>query len=191
MAEESSSEENDASVENNAGVRRSANPNYGHGKKRSMYDSDTNDMSKMLGYPDTMNSTSTSTNIPQFKKLVADKGFLNQEDNKVLNKKRSAQISTGPNFKRQLKKEEDNNTYRYVPPDKTTKYGKAKIRVIQDIHAHDHHLKHPINIFSNQYNEFIKLIFKNAKKDTKFSVGYAMGLSKAIGLNLKKDAFSE
>lgn len=156
-----------------------------------MYDSDTNDMSKLLGYPDTMNSTSTSTNIPQFKKLVADKGFLNQEDNKVLNKKRSAQISTGPNFKRQLKKEEDNNTYRYVPPVKTTPYGKAKIRIIQDIHAHDHHLKHPINIFSNQYNEFIKLIFKNAKKDTKFNVGYAMGLSRAIGLNLKKDAFCE
>jgi len=150
MAEESSSEENDASIDNTAGgVRRSANPNFGHSKKRSMYDSDTNDMSKMLGYPDTMNSTSTSTNIPQFKKLVAEKGFLNQEDNKVLNKKRSAQISTGPNFKRQLKKEEDNNTYRYVPPVKTSNYGKAKIRVIQDIHAHDHHLKHPINIFSN------------------------------------------
>ena len=156
-----------------------------------MYDSDTNDMSKLLGYPDTMNSTSTSTNIPQFKKLVADKGFLNQEDNKVLNKKRSAQISTGPNFKRQLKKEEDNNTYRYVPPVKTTNYGKAKIRIVQDIGTHDHHLKHPINIFTNQYNEFIKLIFKNAKKDTKFNVGYAMGLSRAIGLNLKKDAFCE
>lgn len=122
---------------------------------------------------------------------MAEKGFLNQEDNKLLNKKRSAQIATGPNFKRQLKKEEDNNTYRYVPPVKTTNYGKAKIRVVQDLHAHDHHLKHPINIFSNQYNEFIKLIFKNAKKDTKFNVGYAMGLSKAIGLNLKKDAFSE
>jgi len=61
---------------------------------------------------------------------VADKGFLNQEDNKVLNKKRSAQISTGPNFKRALKKEEDNNTYRYVPPVKTTNYGKAKIRIV-------------------------------------------------------------
>ena len=104
LAEESSSEENDVSIDNannvdNRGIRRSANPNFGHNKKRSMYDSDTNDMSKLLGYPDTMNSTSTSTNIPQFKKLVADKGFLNHED-KVLNKKRSAQISTGPNFKR-------------------------------------------------------------------------------------------
>lgn len=65
LAEDSSSEENDASIDNAAGgIRRSGNPNFGHGKKRSMYDSDTNDMSKMLGYPDTMNSTSTSTNIP-------------------------------------------------------------------------------------------------------------------------------
>lgn len=78
-----------------------------------------------------------------------------------------------------------------MAPVKAVSYGKAKIKIVQDYHAHDHHLKHPITIFSNQYNEFIRLIFKNAKKDTKFNVNYAMGLSRAIGLNLKKDAFSE
>ena len=69
LAEESSSEENDISIDNTnnpdkRGIRRSANPNFGHNKKRSMYDSDTNDMNKILGCPDTMNSSSTSTNIP-------------------------------------------------------------------------------------------------------------------------------
>lgn len=44
-----------------------------------------------------------------------------------------------------------------------------------------------------QYNEFIKLIFKNQKQATvqKINSYYCHGLARAIGMNLKKDAFSE
>jgi hypothetical protein len=34
------------------------------------------------------------------------------------------------------------------------------------------------------------LIFKNNKSDTKLNTNYVFGLSKALGLNLKKEAFS-
>ena len=128
-----------------------------------------------------------------------EKNTLNHDNEKLLtqlNKKKSAHISTGPNFKRSLKKDEDNMmVYKYVTPIKEypAKYGPTKIKIIQDVNAHSHHLKHPINIFFNQYNEFIKLIFKNQKQSSsaKFNVGYVMGLAKALGLNLKRDAFSE
>lgn len=57
---------------------------------------------------------------------------------------------------------------------------------------HDHHKKHPLNIFFNQYNEFIRLIFKNYKGSANPKTsGYLVGLAKALGMNLKKDAFSE
>ena len=42
----------------------------------------------------------------------------------------------------------------------------------------------------NQYNELNKLLFKN-QKGPKLNVQYAMGLARALGLNLRKDAFSE
>jgi hypothetical protein len=50
--------------------------------------------------------------------------------------------------------------YRYQPPVKEFKYGPTKIKIIQDTKAHDHHLKHHLNIYFNQYNEFVRLIFK-------------------------------
>jgi hypothetical protein len=38
----------------------------------------------------------------------------------------------------------------------------------------------------------MRLVFKNKNLTTqKFNANYAMGLAKALGLNLKKDAFSE
>lgn len=97
--------------------------------------------------------------------------------------------TTGPIMRRIVKKEEG---YRYTPLIKPENelYGKTKIKIVQDIRAHEHHFKHPFNILSNQYNEFIRLIFKNNKNDNKLNLNYVVGLSKAIGLNLKKEAFS-
>ena len=50
-------------------------------------------------------------------------------------------------------------------------------------------------MYSNQYNEFVRLVFKNQKStgtnQKMFNVFYVMGLGKALGLNLKKDSFSE
>jgi len=78
--------------------------------------------------------------------------------------------------------------YKYKPPVKDTRYGKPKIKIVQDINAHNHNQKHPLNIFFNQYNEFIRLVLsKTEKKKSKEepSLGYLLGLSRAIGLNLK------
>ena len=61
-------------------------------------------------------------------------------------------------------------------------------------------MNHPLNIFFNQYNEFIKLVFKNGKKEgpigggpqqQKINQQYALGLARAIGINLKRDALSD
>jgi len=48
-------------------ISRSANPNLANNKKRSLYDSDANGNGLAT---DQMNSTSTSSNMPQFKKLM-------------------------------------------------------------------------------------------------------------------------
>jgi len=82
---------------------------------------------------------------------------------------------------------------------KEFKHGPTKIKIIQDVNAHDHHQKHHLNVFFHQYNEFIRLIFKqkpastsqNAQLPTKMNVTYIKGLAKAIGLEFKRDAFSE
>lgn len=139
-----------------------------------------------------MNSTSASSNIPQFKKLIFDK---NTDSDKAYRSAKGRLNSNGPTFKRAAKKEDETTMgYRYHSPVKEfpAKYGPTKIRIIQDLKAHDHHKKHPINQFFNQYNEFMRLVFKNKNLTTqKFNANYAMGLAKALGLNLKKDAFSE
>jgi len=49
-------------------------------------------------------------------------------------------------------------------------------------------------VFFDQYNEFIRLIFKNQKAsahDKKLDVNYAIGLARALGLRANKDTFSE
>jgi hypothetical protein len=101
-------------------------------------------------------------------------------------------LSNGPNFKSKAK--DDSNAYKYTTPVKEfpSKYGPTKIKIVQDVTQHDHHKTHALNIFFNQYNEFIRLVFKNNKNATqKFNIPYALGLSRALGLNLKKDAFAE
>jgi len=72
----------------------------------------------------------------------------------------------GPNFKRQYK--DDSQQYKYVAPVKEfpAKYKETKIRIVQDVTAHDHHKKHPLNILFNQYNDFVKLVFKNKTDKT-------------------------
>jgi hypothetical protein len=70
-----------------------------------------------------MNSTATSSNVPNFKKLL-------HHENK---QKRSGPISTAPNFKRQAKKDEEAMVgYKYIAPVKEfpSKYGPTKIKII-------------------------------------------------------------
>jgi hypothetical protein len=58
-----------------------------------------------------MNSTATSSNVPQFKKLLEKKEL---KDHEGMTKKRSSQISTGPSFKRSMKKAEEGlEQYKY------------------------------------------------------------------------------
>jgi hypothetical protein len=102
---------------------------------------------------------------------------------------------------RRVRTEDQSSIYKYHPPAKDyDKYKSTKIKVIQDINTHKHHEKHPLNIYFNQYNEFIKLVFKNVKSQAPAPFGstaqkvnqvYVMGLARALGLNLRKDAFSE
>ena len=103
---------------------------------------------------------------------------------------------------KRTKAEEQLQVYKYQAPVKDfEKYKATKIKVIQDITAHSHHDKHPMNIFFNQYNEFIKLVFKNGKTPNPAPIGngqsqkinqtYTMGLARALGMNLRKDALSD
>ena len=66
-----------------------------HSKKRSMYESDNNGTIAT----DNMNSTSASSNLPQFKKLLQDKK-TNDENQQKFKSIKSKPISTGPSFKR-------------------------------------------------------------------------------------------
>ena len=63
--------------------------------------------------------------------------------------------TTGPIMRRVIKKEEG---YRYQIPAKPENdaYGKTKIKIIQDLKAHEHHFNHSFNVTSNQYNDFIR-----------------------------------
>ena len=65
-------------------------------------------------------------------------------------------------FKRNLKKvDESTAPYRYVQIIKEFKHKPTTIKICQDVKTHDHHISHSINIFFNQYNDFVRLIFKN------------------------------
>lgn len=154
-----------------------------------MYDSDTNG-----GLYDGMNSTSASSNVPQFKKLIFDK---NSENEKGFKSAKGRINSNEPGTFKRMKKVDDSNTpYKYQPLVKEfSKYKPTTIKICQNVNTHNHHISHPLNIFFNQYNEFVRLIFKNKtsvpQPGQKFNFVYALGLSRALGLNLKKDAFSE
>ena len=49
MADNQNKDPNDRDKKNKDLTRRSANPNFGHNKKRSMYDSDTNGPLNLIG----------------------------------------------------------------------------------------------------------------------------------------------
>ena len=53
--------------------------------------------------------------------------------------------------------------FKWVPPVKVfpEKYGPTKIKIVQDCTAHNHHLTHKINVFFDQANEFVRIMFKN------------------------------
>ena len=128
-------------------------------KKRSLYDSDANGNGLAT---DQMNSTSTSSNMPQFKKLMQDKSIPTNLTGNHQALKPKKGISTGPNFKRPLRKDDEFTVpYKYTPPVKEYRHAPTKIRIVADPNEHSHHFKHPFNTFTHQYNEFIRLVLKN------------------------------
>ena len=71
--ESSSEEEGDLPISRNAVLGNNSlikSINMQHSKKRSLYDSDSNQVGDQY-----MNSTSTSSNMPQFKKLLEKKEY--------------------------------------------------------------------------------------------------------------------
>lgn len=90
----------------------------------------------------------------------------------------------------------DEFKFKWVAPVKIypEKYGPAKIRIIQDLKAHKHHRKHALNVYFQQYNEFVRIVFKNQKVNANVArnkTAYLLGLAKALGLKLNKEVFSE
>ncbi len=59
----------------------------------------------------------------------------------------------------------DDVKFKWVAPVKTfpEKYGPAKIRILQNVDAHKHHRDHKLNVYFQQYNEFVRIVFKNQK----------------------------
>jgi hypothetical protein len=43
-------------------------------------------------------------------------------------------------------------------------YGPAKINIAMDMTSYYHHFAHPINIMIRDYNDFVKLVFKEFQK---------------------------
>jgi hypothetical protein len=89
----------------------------------------------------------------------------------------------------------DDYKFKWVTPAKNfEKYGKTKIKIVQDIDAHKHHRNHKLNIFFAQYNEFIRILFKHqkaSKEQSKLNINYAIGVAKALGMRVNKETFSE
>ena len=74
------------------------------------------------------------------------------------------------------------------------KYRGTKIKIIQNTDTHKHHRTHKQNVFFQQYNEFIKIMFKHQKTSSTqqvFDQKYALGLARCMGLKVNKDSFSE
>jgi hypothetical protein len=53
--------------------------------------------------------------------------------------------------------------FKWVKPEKQLeiKYGPTKIKIFEDINAYSHHKSHKLNVFFDQFNEFVRLVFKN------------------------------
>ena len=105
-------------------------------------------------------SMTVPTANPQlgYQKLLMEKQMLEREtENRQV--KVNFKKPTGPSFKRNYKEEQ---VYKYSEPvkDYPSKYKETKIRIWEDVKKYEHHRKHAINVFFNQYNEFVKLVFK-------------------------------
>lgn len=84
--------------------------------------------------------------------------------------------------------------FKWTRPEKTyEKYGPTKIKIYQDFNTYSHLKTHKINVFFDQYNEFIRHVFKYQKSsyDKKMNVAYVVGLGKALGLKVTKDTFTD
>jgi hypothetical protein len=52
--------------------------------------------------------------------------------------------------------------FKWVRPEKPfDKYGPPKITIFEDVNTHNHLKTHKLNIFFDQYNEFVRHVFKN------------------------------
>lgn len=162
------------------GVRRSAHPGSVSKGISSNSNFETQSDGAVVTGKERMNSTATSSNIAKLK----------SEQSSFSQKKRSSVSQSRPAFKM------DDVKFKWVAPKKVfpEKYGPTKMKMIQNTEAHKHHRTHKLNIFFQQYNEFIKIMFKHQKASAQtqqFDARYAMGLARCIGLKVNKDTFSE
>jgi hypothetical protein len=131
--------------------------------------------------PDRLSSAATCSTQPKLKKgNLAD----------------SSQEGTASKPTRPVVFQRPEYKFKWVPPVKVfpAKYGPAKVKILQSADAHAHHKSHKLNVFFDQYNEFVRLIFKNQKasaQEKKLDLNYAVGLARALGLRANKDTFSE
>ena len=92
-----------------------------------------------------------------------------------------------------MRPQQEIQKFKWVPPVKTFPYGPTKIKIIQNIDVYKHHQTHKLNVFFDQANEFVRIMFKNQKASSsqKLNVNYAIGLARCLGLKVNKDTFSE
>ena len=69
------------------------------------------------------------------------------------------------------------------------KYPPTKIKIVQDVTKHTHHVDHPINKMLNDYNEFTRLVFRSRTTEARAiaSIPYAIKLGKRLGISLTKN----
>jgi hypothetical protein len=175
-----------------AGNRRSANPSSvtKPSTAKDCYDSDNNGPNQGRTGADGVSSTTTSSTLPKLRKQNKS-DQENGSDLAASIKPKRTSASIGRPFK-----VAEEPKFRWVMPAKVypEKYGPTKARIVQNVDAHKHHLAHKQNVFFAQYNEFVRLLFKNQKasqKAEKFNVPYAIGLAKCLGLKANKETFSE
>jgi len=73
-------------------------------------------------------------------------------------------------------------------------YAPAKINIDMNMTSYYHHFAHPINIMIRDYNDLVKLVFKEFQKQKTLpkvnDVAYALKLARRLGLNLNKNHLS-
>ena len=74
----------------------------------------------------------------------------------------SAFKPTKPQMTRPFRVQEEYK-FKWVKPEKVfdKKYGKTKVKILHDINAYKHHQTHKLNVFFDQFNEFVRIVFKN------------------------------